>query len=127
MSEKIKFFLSFRVRLMVLLTSFLLLTIVLVLGLDKWAQKRAAEEVRQQSEQVKEAVNDGFSDFAKAIGMAIKNLNSEQFLYDQIKAGQVTLPTTVEHIIVANEYGVVSDTSLEEKKGGTIPVPETEQ
>jgi len=127
MSEKIKFFMSFRVRLMVLLTSFLLLTIILVLALDKWAQRRAAEEVQQQSEQVKDAVNDGFSDFARAIGMAIKNLNSEQYLYKQIQAGEVKLPKTVEHIIVADEFGAVSDTSLEEKKGGTIPVPETEQ
>ena len=75
MSEKIKFFMSFRARLMLLLSAFLLLTIVLVLALDRWAQKRAAEEVSQQSEQVKTAVNKGFSDFAKAIGMAIKNLN----------------------------------------------------
>jgi hypothetical protein len=40
MSEKIKFFMSFRARLMLLLSSFLVLTIVLVLALDKWAQKR---------------------------------------------------------------------------------------
>jgi len=126
MSKNVKFFISFRVRLMLLLTSFLLLTIVLVLALDKWAQKRAAEEVAQQSEQVNEAVKLGFSDFAQAIGMAIENLNSERYLYKQIQAGEIQLPRTVEHIIVADEHGLVSDTSLEEKKGGSIPVPETE-
>src|SRR6266404_1806298 len=126
MSGKIKFFMSFRVRLMLLLTSFLLLTIVLVLGLDKWAQKRAAQEVDQQSEQVKDAVNDGFRDFAEAIGLAIKNLNSERYLYKQIQAGEIKLPRTVEHIIVADEYGAVSDTTVEEKKGGSIQVPDTE-
>src|SRR5258707_15144466 len=78
MSENIKFFMSFRVRLMLLLTSFLLLTIVLVLALDKWAQRRAAEEVRQQSEQVKDAVNETYSDLVKAIGIAFGNLNSER-------------------------------------------------
>src|SRR2546425_9307688 len=87
MSEKIKFFMSFRVRLILLLTSFLLLTIVLVLALDKWAQKRAAEEVAQQSEQVKEAVNEGFSDIVDALGLAIHNLNSDQYLYNQIQEG----------------------------------------
>ncbi|MFY9574347.1 MAG: HAMP domain-containing protein, partial [Blastocatellia bacterium] len=126
MSDKIKFFMSFRARLMLLLTSFLLLTIVLVLALDKWAQKRAAEEVRQQSEQVKDTVNKGFSDFAQAIGMAIKNLNSERYLYKQIQDGEIDLPDTVEHIIVADEFGAVSDTTIEELKGKSISVPETE-
>ena len=56
MPDKVKFFMSFRVRLMLLLTGFLLLTMILVLALDQWAQRRAAEEVFRQSEQVKEAV-----------------------------------------------------------------------
>ena len=126
MSDEIKFFMSFRVRLMLLLTSFLLLTIVLVLALDKWAQKRAAAEVSSQSEQVKEAVNSGFSDFAKAIGLAINNLNSERYLYKQIQERKIELPHTVEHIIVADQYGAVSDTTLEELKGGSISVPDKE-
>jgi nitrogen fixation/metabolism regulation signal transduction histidine kinase len=126
MAENLRFFMSFRARLMLLLTSFLLLTIVLVLGLDKWAQKRADQEVAQQSEQVKDAVNDGFRDFAQAIGLAIKNLNSERYLYKQIQAGEIKLPRSVEHIIVADEYGAVSDTTVEEKKGGSIQVPDTE-
>ena len=126
MPNDVKFFMSFRVRLMLLLTSYLLLTIVLVLALDKWAQKSAAAEVSSQSEQVKEAVNSGFSDFAKAIGLAINNLNSERYLYRQIQAGEIGLPGTVEHIIVADQYGNVSDTTLEELKGGTIPVPDRE-
>ena len=83
--QKVKFFMSFRVRLILLLTSILLLTIVLVLALDKWAQKRAAQEVRQQSDQIKDAVNDGFSDFAFAMYVAIKNLNSDRYLYKQIR------------------------------------------
>lgn len=126
MSEKVKFFMSFRARLMLLLSSFLLLTIVLVLALDKWAQKRASEEVAQQSDQVKDAVNGGFSDFATALHMAIKNLNSERYLYKQIQRGEIELPHTVEHIIVADQYGAVSDTTLEELDGKSISVPETE-
>ena len=117
---------SFRVRLMLLLSSFLLLTIVLVLALDRWAQKRAAEEVRQQSEQVKAAVNKGFSDFAHAIGMAIQNLDSERYLYKQIQDKEIDLPDTVEHIIVADEFGAVSDTTIEDLKGASISVPKTE-
>lgn len=126
MSQKVKFFMSFRVRLMLLLTSILLLTIVLVLALDKWAQKRADQEVAQQSDQIKNAVNEGFSDFAFAMYVAIKNLNSKQYLYKQIKDVEITLPDTVEHIIVADQYGAVKDTSLEELIGKSIPVPETE-
>lgn len=126
MTEKVKFFMSFRVRLMLLLTGFLLLTMILVLGLDKWAQRRAAEEVFRQSEQVKEAVNGGFSDFAQAIGMAIENLSSERDLYKQIAAGEIQLPKTVEHVIVADEHGAVNDTTLEELKGKSITVPQNE-
>lgn len=111
---------------MLLLASFLLLTIVLVLALDQWAQRRAAEEVAQQSEQVKDAVNNGFSDIVEAFGLAIHNLNSDQYLYKQIQEGTVTLPQTVEHIIVADQYGKVSDTTLEELKDKTISVPDTE-
>jgi len=126
MSDRLKFFMSFRVRLMLLLTSFLVLTIVLVLGLDKWAQKRADEEVFQQSEQVKDAVDSGYSDFNKAIGLAITNLNTERFLYEQIEAGEVKLPNTVEHIIVADDHGTVRDTTLKEISGISIQVPDTE-
>lgn len=126
MSEKIKFFMSFRARLILLLSSFLLLTIVLVLALDKWAQERAAQEVAKQSARVNNAVNEGFSDFAEALYMAIKNLKSERYLYKQIQRGEIRLPDTVEHIIVADEHGKVSDTTLEELDGGSIPVPETE-
>jgi signal transduction histidine kinase len=126
MSEKVKFYLSFRTRLLLLLTFFFLLTIGLVLILDKWAQKRASEEVAQQSAQVQDAVNAGFTDFAKAMYLAIKNLKSERYLYKQIQKGEITLPDTVEHIIVADEFGAVSDTTLPELDGGTIEVPDTE-
>ena len=126
MSGKVKFLMSFRARLMLLLTSFLLLTIVLVLALDNWARKRADQEVLQQSQQVKDAVNSGFGDFFEATGMAIHNLSSERFLYERIQAGEMDLPPTVEHIIVADSNGEVKDTTLPDKRGTIIPVPETE-
>ena len=111
MPDMVKFFMSFRGRLMLLLTSFLLLTIILVLALDNWTRKRANEEVQVQSEEVKDAVKEGFSDFATAIGLAIENLSSERYLYKQIEAGEVKLPDTVGHIIVADKNGKVSDTT----------------
>jgi signal transduction histidine kinase len=58
---------------------------------------------------------------------AIKNLNSRQYLYKQIEAGEITLPHTVEHIIVADQYGAVSDTTVAELEGKSIPVPDSEQ
>ena len=77
MSEQIKFFLSFRARLMLLLSSVLLLTIALVIALDSWVAARTSKEVDLRSQQVKDAVNDGFTDFALAMGMAVHNLSSE--------------------------------------------------
>src|SRR5262249_22013182 len=111
MAEDVKFYISFRMRLILLLSSFLLLTIGLVLALDKWAQERASEEVIQQSAQVNNAVNSGFTDFAKATYLAIKNLNSVRYLYKQIQAGEITLPDTVEHIIAADQFGALTNTT----------------
>ncbi|HXG93384.1 MAG TPA: ATP-binding protein [Blastocatellia bacterium] len=124
MSDRIKLLMSFRARLIMLLTSFLLLTIVLVLVLDNWARKRTDQEVRQQSEEVKAAVNSGFSDFQQATGIAIQNLDSTTFLYDLIEDGKIKLPPTVEHIVVADERGEVSDTTLPELKDKFIHVPD---
>lgn len=126
MPDRAKFFISFRARLMLLLTSFLLLTIILVLALDNWTRKLANQEVQVQSGEVKNAVKDGFSDFAKAIGLAIENLSSRGYLYEQIEAGELKLPATVEHIIVADRNGKVSDTTLRELDGGSVPVPQEE-
>jgi signal transduction histidine kinase len=123
MPEKLKFFMSFRGRLMLLLIGFVLLTIVLVLSLDNWTRKGVAEEVQRQSDSVSEAVDSGLSDFAVALGMAIRNLSGGTYLYRQIENGEITLPETVEHIIVADREGKVSDTSLPELEGQTIPVP----
>ena len=124
--ETVKFFMSFRGRLMLLLLAFLILTVGLVLALDNWARKRANEEVLNQSAQVKDAVSDQFTDFALAIGMAIRNLSSGTYLYHQIEKGEITLPDSVAHIIVADKDGNVSDTTLPDLEGGTVPVPEEE-
>jgi signal transduction histidine kinase len=124
MSGKVKFLMSFRARLMLLLTSFLLLTIVLVLALDNWARKRADQEVRQQSEEVKQAVSSGFGDVVEAMGMAVQNLSSDRYLYERMEAGEIKLPPTIEHVIVADKDGKVADATLEEKIGKVIAVPE---
>ena len=70
MSDKVKFLMTFRARLMLLLTSFLLLTIALVLALDNWARKRAEEVISEQNKQVTESVNSGYDDFLEAMSLA---------------------------------------------------------
>ena len=126
MADNVKFLTSFRTQLLLLLTGFLLLTIVLVIALDNWARKRANQEVARQSEDVKQAVNGGFGDFAKAIGMAIQNLSGEKLLGDQIDAGDLSLPPTVEHIVVADKDGIINDTTQPDEKNQRIPVPSEE-
>lgn len=122
MSDKVKFLMTFRARLMLLLTSFLIITIVLVLFLDNLASKRNAEEVQQQSEQVKAAVSGGLGDLALAIGIAINNLGSKTYLYDKYTRDQ--LPATIEHIIVTNDKGEVNDTTLPGLEDRIIAVPD---
>src|SRR5437763_2460952 len=112
MNNRVKFLLSFRARLILLLASFLLLTIVLVIALDNWARAKSYREVRHQSREVKEAVNNGFGDIAEAIGIAVQNLSSERFLYRRIEDGEFKLPDTVEDILVADKDGKVADSTV---------------
>ena len=109
-----------------MLTSFILLALIMVFALDNWARKRSDQEVARQSREVNEAVNGGFGDYATAIGMAIKNLSSETFLYDRIKAGEMRLPDTIKHIIITDKNGLVNDTTDERLKNKTIRVPQEE-
>ncbi|HLG14617.1 MAG TPA: ATP-binding protein [Blastocatellia bacterium] len=119
MPGRIRFLLTFRARLMLLLTSFLLLTIVLVLALDKWAQKRADDEVARQSAQVREAFNTSFGDFAEAVKLALQRFNTEKYLYQEVPE----LPPTVQHIIVADQNGMVVDSDVREVVDKQITVP----
>src|SRR5438105_953964 len=121
MSDKVRFLMSFRARLMMLLASFLLLTIALVILLDKWAAKRADVEIERQNQQVTAAVNDLIGDFYQAINLAQQNLDKEEFLYQTIKPEQ--MPPAVEHIIVTDSEGKVKDSTLREKINNYIQVP----
>lgn len=107
---------------MLLLTSFVLLTIIFVLFLDNWARKRAAIEVEQSSNQVKEAFATSLGDFAQAISLAIEAFTEEAYLYDIVSPEE--MPPTVQHIIVADEHGVVTDSTLREVINETIKVPD---
>lgn len=116
---------SFRTRLMVLLTAFLLLTIVFVLILDQWAQKRVNEEIVAQNARINEAVNSGYDDFMRAFSVAFQNLNSTIFMYKTIR--QEDMPRTVEYIIVTDKDGKVTDATLERLIDEYIPVPQEER
>jgi signal transduction histidine kinase len=123
MTGKVNFLMTFRARLMMLLTAFLVLTISLVLVLDKWAQKRGAEEVALQSEKVKTAFNESFGDFAQAVSLAVKNLSTKTYLFDQLAAGEIWLPERVQHIIVADSRGLVIDSDVKDLVNQSIYVP----
>src|SRR5689334_171105 len=100
MANRARFLMSFRARLVVLVASSLALAIALVFTLDKVLQRRIDSEVAQQNLQVKEAVNSGFGDFARAISLAQGSLNNaDTFLYEAPQ----DVPPTVEHIIIADE------------------------
>jgi signal transduction histidine kinase len=117
----VRFLMSFRARLMVLLTAFLLITIGLVIALDKWAQKAIDEEVGKQNRQVRDSVDQSIGAFADAQRMAMRSLNSEDFLYDQQEAQD--LPPTIRHIIVAKGNGEVTDSNTPSLVKTTIVVP----
>ena len=121
MTDKVRLLMSFRARLILLLASFLLLTIVLVILLDNWAAKRANIEIERQNQQVTASVNSLIGDFAQAINFAQSNLDKPDYLYETIKPGQ--LPEAVEHILVTDSEGRVKDSTLREKINDYITVP----
>ena len=112
---------SFRGRLMLLLTSFLVLTIALVLVLDRWTQKRATSELVRQNQQVKSAFNTSFGDFAQAVSLGLQSLSSKDYLYEVI--GRVEMPSTLKDIIVTDDTGIVKDSTLRELIQQQIRVP----
>ncbi|HJQ24018.1 MAG TPA: ATP-binding protein [Blastocatellia bacterium] len=121
MSDKVRFLMSFRARLILLLASFLLLTIALVILLDNWAAKRANVEIDRQNQQVTAAVNDLIGDFYQAVNLAQQNLDNEEYLYQTIKPDQ--MPQAIEHILVADSEGKVKDSTLREMINQYIAVP----
>ena len=121
MSDKVRFLMSFRARLILLLASFLLLTIALVILLDNWAAKRANVEIERQNQQVTAAVNDLIGDFYQAVNLAQQNLDKEEYLYQTIKPGE--MPQAIEHIMVADSEGKVKDSTLRDKINEYIAVP----
>ncbi|MCI0489907.1 MAG: ATP-binding protein [Blastocatellia bacterium] len=121
MSEKVKFLTTFRARLILLLTSFLLITLALVFILDNWSRKRTEEAVEAHRNQVAESLNIGYYDLALAINLATQSLESERYLYDSLGPGE--LPRTIENIVVTEENGKVRDCTLREKIDQHIRVP----
>jgi len=125
MSEKVKFLMTFRARLMLLLASVLLLTIVLVLILDSWTRKVANRIIDEQNKQITEAVNRGYDDLAQANYLAWASLNSEQYLYKIVEPRG--LPPSVENIFVTERDGKVVDSTLGEFVDRHIDVPQDEE
>ncbi|MBI3650534.1 MAG: HAMP domain-containing protein [Acidobacteria bacterium] len=126
MANKIKLLMTFRARLMLLLTACLLLTIVIVFALDYWAQQRINKEIVKQNEKVTEVMNGGFLDLMQAVSIATKSLGSEDLLYNVLSPED--MPKTIEAIIVANKEGKVIDSSIKEliDNDKTIFVPKRE-
>jgi len=120
MSNKVRFLLTFRARLMLLLASCLLLTIIIVLALDYWAQQRINAEIEKQKEVVTEVINGGFGDLMKAVSLATESLGSENFLYETISPNQ--MPKTVEAIIIADSNGNITDGSVKDLVQGDRPI-----
>jgi len=121
MSDKVRLLMSFRARLILLLASFLLLTIALVILLDNWAAKRTNIEIDRQNQQVTASVNSLIGDFAQAVNLAMGNLYKEEYPYQTVKPDQ--LPEAIEHILVTDSEGKVKDSTLREMVNQYITVP----
>ena len=70
---------------------------MLVLVLERSAQKHVSTEVQSQNERVKEIVNVSLGSFADSLSMALKNLSSKQYLYDEIALDE--LHPEIKHIL----------------------------
>lgn len=126
MTDKIKILMTFRARLMLLLAACLLLTIAIVFALDYWAQQRLDDEINKQNDVVTDVIDAGFGDLMQAVSIATGSLGDEKFLYDAISPED--MPKTVEAIIVADQEGLVTDSTVKElvQNDKTIFVPKRE-
>lgn len=125
MSDKVKLLMSFRARLMLVLTSFLLLTSIIVLALDNWASKRAQALIAAQTQEITDTVNRSYGDLAWAMNLSMQSLTSDKYLYEVVEPGK--LPRTIEGIIIAEEDGEITDSTLEGVVGKTISLPKDRQ
>jgi signal transduction histidine kinase len=112
MANQVKILMTFRARLMLLLTACLLLTIGVVFALEYWAQKNINAAIEDHNERVTEAINAGSGDLIEAVSIATKSLSSEDLIYNVVAPEE--MPKTIEAIIVANREGKVIDSSIKE-------------
>src|ERR1051325_9069878 len=112
MSNKTKIFMTFRARLMLLLTACLLLTIGIVFALEYWSQNSINNAIIDHNKEVEAAIDDGFGDIIQAVSIATRSLGSEDLIYNVVDPED--MPKTVEAIIVADKDGNVIDSSLKE-------------
>ncbi|HEY6330569.1 MAG TPA: HAMP domain-containing protein, partial [Blastocatellia bacterium] len=108
MNLKTDLLLSFRGRLTLLWTSFLIVTTVLVFVVDRQVQNQIKRDVNQQTTQVKDAINTGFGDFSRAISVAQASLPNPDYLFES------PIPPNVQHIIITDDQGLVKDSTLPE-------------
>src|SRR5215471_12556903 len=123
MTGKLRFLTSFRARLILLWSALLLATMLFVFAIDLKVESRISNDVESENKQVKAAISSGFGDFAKALSLAQQSLDSSSYLYDSN-----AVPPTVEHIIIADERGMVKDSTLADivtpDNPQYIPVPD---
>jgi signal transduction histidine kinase len=128
MAGKLRYLMSFRARLILLWSALLLVTMAFVFAIDLRVEKHVRNDVESENRQVKDAVNSGFVDFAKAITLAQQSLNSDSYLYEF-----KDIPHTVQHIIVTDEKGMVMDSTLPDivrrdpSKSDGLPNPDKPQ
>jgi signal transduction histidine kinase len=91
-----------------------------VFAIDWHIKRSVSNDVEAETNQVMNAVNGGFGDFAKAISLAQRSLDSTSYLYDYSSE----IPRSVEHIIVADETGKVKDSTLRDLVDQYIQVPD---
>ena len=124
MTGKLRFLTGFRARLILLWSALLLATMLFVFAIDLKVENRISNDVESENKSVKLAISSGFGDFAKALSLAQQSLDSSSYLYESSNA----VPPTVEHIIIADERGMVKDSTLADivtpDNPQYIPVPD---
>jgi signal transduction histidine kinase len=75
----------------------------------------------RQNQQVKNAFNTSFGDFAQAVSLGLQSLRADNYLYEVIDREK--MPSTLKDIIVTDETGKVKDSTIQELINQQIKVP----
>jgi signal transduction histidine kinase len=119
---------SFRARLVVVMTALLLGSFAMVQYLAERAQREVEQALAEQKRTVDATFFAHVTAITQANNFALKSISNQSFIYELLELPEyqgVLDRTSIKHILVADEKGLITDASERELHEETIEVPQS--